>query len=76
MAVGRMNVDQTSSVSLTVIVLEETAVTREYGPMTSPPIKSPTMTKELGLAEHVITPVVELYAVALMPIDEGMAPTH
>jgi hypothetical protein len=40
------------------------------------PIKSPIRTKELGFDEQVITPVVELNAVALIPIVLGMAPTH
>jgi hypothetical protein len=58
------------------MVVDDTATTEAKGPMMLGPIKSPIRTAVVGFAEQVITFVVELYAVAFIPIVLGMAPTH
>jgi hypothetical protein len=75
-AVGKVTPTQTASGSLTVIVVLDTANTVVYGPIMLGPIKSPTKTVLTAEAEVVITPVPELNAVALIPIVDGIAPTH
>jgi hypothetical protein len=40
------------------------------------PTKSPINIKEVGFAEQVITPVEDAKAVALIPTELGIAPTH
>jgi len=65
-----------ASGSFTVIVVDVTAKTAENGPIMLGPMKSPTKTADVGFAEQVITPVEELYAVALMEMLLGMAPTQ
>jgi hypothetical protein len=76
MAVGYVGKLQTRSGSDTVIVLVETVVTRVKGPIWVGEIKSPTNTNDVQSEAVVMTPVNELYAVALTLIDVGIAPTH
>jgi hypothetical protein len=75
-AVGKLTLDHVPSGSSTVIVVDVTAMTEVKGPMMLGPMKSPIKRREVGFVEQVITLVVELYAVALIPIVLGMAPTH
>jgi len=76
MAVGKVTPVQIPSGSYTVMVVLLTASTDVYGPVTVGPIKSPTRTVPTAVEDVVITPVVVLIAVALILIEEGMAPTH
>jgi hypothetical protein len=76
MAVGKLTLAHVPSGSSTVIVVDETAITAANGPMMFGPMKSPIRTVDVGFAEQVITPVVELNAVALILMLLGMAPTH
>jgi len=76
MVVGKVKPVHVPSGSSTVMVVDDTAMTEAKGPMMLGPMKSPIRTRAVGFAEQVITLVVELYAVALMPIVLGMAPTH
>jgi hypothetical protein len=75
-AVGRVANSHTPSGSSTVIVVEDTAVTKVKGPTTEEPIKSPTITNAVAFDAVVMTPVDELNAVALMPMLFAIAPTH
>jgi hypothetical protein len=75
-AVGSVADCHTSSGSSTVMLPEATAVTKVNGPEIDAPMKSPTTTTEVGLAEVVITPVDVLNAVALIPVLLAIAPTH
>jgi hypothetical protein len=58
------------------MVVDDTAVTAVKGLIELLPIKSPTLTTDVGSDDTVMTPVAEFIDEAVMPVDTGSAPTH